>query len=125
MCARLLLFTLLAISGCARPPVASPTPAVATPAPVSQALLRQLSFAESEIQNKAYASAARHAEDLLKQFKRFEGSQEAQIRAHKVAGVGYAKSKRTTKAIPHYRALVKLDPANKAEYRKVLRKLGH
>lgn len=125
MWVRLLLFIVLGISGCARTPVASPTPVASTPAPVSPALLRQLSYAESEIRKGAYASAARHAEDLLKQFKLFQGSQELQIRAHKVAGAGYIGSKRKTKAIPHYRALVKLDPANKPEYRTMLRKLGH
>lgn len=124
MLALLLLLVGLSLGGCAAP-VAPPTPVVPTPVLVSQALLRQLSYAEGELHRGAYASAARHAEHLLKQFRLFEGSEDAQIRAHKVAGAGYIGSKRKTKAIPHYRALVKLDPAQKAEYRKVLRKLGH
>ena len=112
------------MTGCAaKPPVAvsSPSPTPGVPA----SLLRQLDNAEGEVKAHAYQNAARHSEDLLKQLKLFQSSQEAQIRAHLTAASAYLGWNRKNKAIPHYRALVRLDPAHAAEYKRALRKLGH
>ncbi|MBN9417231.1 MAG: hypothetical protein J0I12_17430 [Candidatus Eremiobacteraeota bacterium] len=117
------VFALL-LAGCAAPPappVASSTPTRTVPA----TLLRQLDNADEEIKKHDYRSAARHSEDLLKQLKLFEQSQDAQIRAHQLAAEAYIGSKRKNKAVPHYRALVHLEPARAAEYKAVLWKLGH
>lgn len=121
----LLLLASFFLVGCSGTPAPTPIATAATPAPVSQALLRQLSYAEGEIEKRAFASAVRHAEHLLNQFKLFKHSEAEQIRAHKVAGVGYIETRRKSKAIPHYRALIKLDPAHKDEYKRILKKLGH
>lgn len=113
-------------AGCApAPPVAISTPQSTQTPGVPASLLRQLDNAEGEVKAHAYQKAAHHAEDVLKQLKLFESSQQAQVRAHLTAAGAYLGWNRKNKAIPHYRALVRLDPDHAAEYRRALKKLGH
>jgi len=113
-------------AGCASaPPVATSTPQSSQTPGVPASLLRQLDNAEGEVKAHAYQQAAHHAEDLLEQLKLFQFSQSAQVRAHLTAASAYLGWNRKNKAIPHYRALVRLDPDHAAEYRRALKKLGH